>query len=118
MAQYRLSLPAQADIREILAASVDRWGNSGSRRYAALLAAAMRRIASFPSRPNTHGRNELLAGLRSFHIRHVRSGPSTKVGQPVRVLYYRAAEPGLIEIVRVLHERMEPLRHLRATDEG
>jgi plasmid stabilization system protein ParE len=28
------------------------------------------------------------------------------------VLYYRAVAPGLIEIVRVLHERMEPSRQL------
>jgi plasmid stabilization system protein ParE len=30
------------------------------------------------------------------------------------VLYYRVLVPGLIEIVRVLHERMEPSRHVRA----
>jgi toxin ParE1/3/4 len=30
----------------------------------------------------------------------------------VHVLYYRVLAPGLIEIVRVLHERMEPSRHL------
>jgi len=30
----------------------------------------------------------------------------------VHVLYYRTAAPGLIEIVRVLHERMEPSRHI------
>ena len=28
------------------------------------------------------------------------------------MLYYRVAEEGVIEIVRVLHERMEPSRHL------
>jgi len=31
---------------------------------------------------------------------------------PVHVLYYRVAEEGVIEIIRVLHERMEPHRHL------
>jgi plasmid stabilization system protein ParE len=35
----------------------------------------------------------------------------------VHVLYYRAVAPGLIEIVRVLHERMEPRWHLREISE-
>lgn len=30
----------------------------------------------------------------------------------MHVLYYRVAAKGMIEIVRVLHERMEPNRHL------
>jgi len=34
------------------------------------------------------------------------------VRRPVHVLYYRIAQKGVIEIVRVLHERMEPSRHL------
>ena len=38
--------------------------------------------------------------------------PPTKVRRPVHVLYYRVAKKGVIEIVRVLHERMEPSRHL------
>jgi plasmid stabilization system protein ParE len=29
----------------------------------------------------------------------------------VHIVFYRAAEPGIIEIVRVLHERMDPWRH-------
>ena len=33
------------------------------------------------------------------------------VGKPVHVILYRAVEPDLVEIVRVLHERMEPSRH-------
>jgi toxin ParE1/3/4 len=34
------------------------------------------------------------------------------VKQPVHVMSYRAVRPGVIEIVRILHERMEPSRHL------
>ena len=69
--------------------------------------------------PLTRGRGELDAGIRSFHIRHARGDdPEATVKQPVHVLYYRAIQPGLIEIVRVLHESMEPSRHLgRAAEE-
>lgn len=61
----------------------------------------------------TRRREDLRPGIRSFHLRHARStDPAGRVRRPVHVLYYRAVAPGLIEIVRVLHERMEPSRHL------
>ena len=112
MARFRLSGPAQADLANILATSGERWGKEGRRRYATLLAAALRTIAADPESPLTHSRDELLHGLRSFHVRHARvAAPRTQVRNPVHVLYYRPIQPGLIEIVRVLHERMEPSRH-------
>ncbi len=56
---------------------------------------------------------DVLPGIRSFHIRHVAGAdPRPQVRNPVHVLYYRTIGPELIEIVRVLHERMEPGRHL------
>ena len=116
MARFRLARPAQADLANILATSVERWGTEGRRRYASLLAAAMRMIAAEPEGPLTQSRKELLSGLRSFHLRHARGDdPQAKVRRPVHVLYYRAIQPGLIEIVRVLHERMEPSRHFVTT---
>jgi toxin ParE1/3/4 len=39
-------------------------------------------------------------------------GDTAKVRRPVHVLYYRIAQEGVIEIVRVLHEKMDPSRHL------
>ncbi len=112
MARFRLAGPAQADLANILAASAERWGTEGRRRYAMLLAAAMRIIAADPEGPLTQARKELLPGVRSFHLRHARGdAPQAKVRKPAHVLYYRAIQPGLIEIVRILHERMEPGRH-------
>jgi toxin ParE1/3/4 len=34
------------------------------------------------------------------------------------VIFYRAVRPGLVEIVRVLHDRMEPSRHMGAGRQG
>jgi toxin ParE1/3/4 len=113
MTHYRLSRLAEADLIGILAASSRRWGADGRSRYASLLAAAMRKIAAEPEGPATRRREELRQGIRSFHLRHARStDPEGRVRRPVHVLYYRAVTPDLIEIVRVLHERMEPSRHL------
>ena len=113
MAHFRLAGPARADLANILATSAERWGTEGRRRYAILLAAAMRRIAADLEGHLTQARKELQPGVRSFHLRHARSdAPQAKVRKSVHVLYYRAIHPGLIEIVRVLHERMEPSRHV------
>jgi toxin ParE1/3/4 len=111
MARLRLSAPAKADLRSILAKSLERWGADGRSRYAALLATALRSLTARPAGPTTRTRDELLRGVRSFHVRHVRARHGVR--QPVQVIYYRTS-PGLIEIVRVLHERMDPSRHLDA----
>jgi toxin ParE1/3/4 len=113
MARFRLSRPAQADLAQILATSAEHWGIDGRRRYAAMLAAAMRKVAAEPEGRSTQDRSKVLPGIRSIHLRHAHTGGSaTRVKRPVHILYYRVIRPGLVEIVRVLHERMEPTRHL------
>jgi toxin ParE1/3/4 len=109
MARLRLSWLAQADLARILAISAERWGMEGQRRYAAMLAAAMRKIAADPEGPTTRARAELAPGLCSLHLQYARAEASkAKVRRPAHILYYRAITPELIEIVRVLHERMDP----------
>ncbi|MGP0057899.1 MAG: type II toxin-antitoxin system RelE/ParE family toxin [Beijerinckiaceae bacterium] len=113
MGCYRLSDPAKADIASALRTSETMHGNEARRRYRALLTAALRRIAADPQGRATVDRSELFAGLRSLHIRHCRSeSREAPVGHPVHVIFYRALEPDLVEIVRVLHERMEPSRSI------
>ena len=120
MARFRLARPAQVDLVNILATSAERWGAEGRQRYAAVLAAAMRQVADQPEGPLTKKRPELRSGIRSFHVRFTRrSGEDAMVRRPAHVLYYRVAQEGVIEFVRVLHERMEPSRHLdESPDEG
>ena len=118
MARFRLSLMARADLAQILAASFERWGIEGKRRYAAVLAAGMRKVVAEPEGPTTRDRVELSRRIRSFHLRNARAGKAeAQVRRPVHVLYYRAVRPGLVEIVRVLHERMGPSRHIGADPE-
>jgi toxin ParE1/3/4 len=113
MARYRLSRLAQNDLLRILSTSEERWGPDARHRYAVTIAAAMRKVADDPKGSTTKARPELLTGIRSIHVRHVRvHDVEEKVRHPVHVLYYRVIAPDLVEIVRVLHERMEPRRHL------
>src|SRR5436305_8877726 len=118
MARFRLSRPAQMDVAGIFAQSAELWGAEAGRRYAVTLATAMRQVAADPEGRGTHGSDELLPGLRSLHLRHARvEDPRSRVKQPAHVLYYRAVAPQLIEIVRVLHEKMEPARRITEASE-
>jgi toxin ParE1/3/4 len=114
MARYRLSGPAKADIAAILRRSEELHGKDARVRYRACLTAAMRRVAASPVGHSTADRSELRPGIRSFHIRHSRgeSREAPVVANPVHVIFYRVVQPDIVEIVRVLHERMEPTRHI------
>ena len=113
MARYRLSGPAKADIASILTNSEELHGRQARIRYRACIAAALRRVAADPSGRGSVDRTDVMAGTRSFHIRHSRDGSrETPVAAPVHVIFYRVARPGIVDIVRVLHERMEPQWHL------
>ena len=119
MARYRLSELAKTDIAAILETSEERHGHQARVRYRALLTAAMRHIAADPKGRLTADRSELLLGVRSFHVRHTRhESREGAVAHPVHVIFYRGLQPGgLIEIVRVLHERMDPSRHISTQGE-
>jgi toxin ParE1/3/4 len=109
MARFRISAPAHDDLEHILATNLDRWGDAGRARYAALLTTAMRTIARDPEGSMIRERPELSPGVRSLHIRHARGARGVK--DPVHVIFYRR-DDDVVEVVRVLHERMEPTQHL------
>ncbi len=78
-----------------------------------LISATLRRIADDPSGAAMVDRSDLFFGLRSLHLRHGRNqNRESPVAQSGPVVFYRVVEPGLVEVVRVLHERMNPVRHL------
>jgi toxin ParE1/3/4 len=113
MARYRLSEPAKADIAAILRRSEEIHGRGARIRYRACLTAAMRRVAADPNGLVTVDRADLLPGIRSFHIRHSRDETrEAPVANPVHLIFYRVIQPGIVEIVRVLHEGMEPFRYI------
>jgi toxin ParE1/3/4 len=84
-----------------------------------MLITAMGQVADHPDGPATREQSDLASGIRSFHTRHTSDlDRKTAVKRPVHLLIYRVVEPGLVEIVRVLHERMDIRRHLdQSTDD-
>ena len=117
MARFRIARRAQTDFSIILIESAEKWGAEARRRYRAVLIGGMRQVASDPEGPLTRERADIRCDLRSFHLRHLRQGGrNPRVRRPVHLIYYRVIGPGFVEIVRVLHERMEPARQF--ADDG
>jgi toxin ParE1/3/4 len=113
MARYRLSDPAKADIAAILRRSEELHGKEARVRYRACLTAALRRVAADPDGRSTVDHADFAPGVRSFHLRHSRNeSREVTVANPVHVIFYRMIQAGMVEIVRVLHDRMEPSRHV------
>ena len=97
MTTYVLSPRARRDLSDIWDYSAEQWSVAQADRYVRLIA-------------------EVCEGLASGHITG-RSADTVRAGyfrHPVgsHVLFYRARRRGGIEIVRILHRRMDIERHL------
>jgi toxin ParE1/3/4 len=97
MCRYVLSPAAQLDLEQIWDYTCDRWGDDQAENYVREIERAIQRVVQNPM----IGRacDEVRAGYR----RHA-------VGS--HTLYYRLATPECIDVVRILHQRMDVDRHL------
>ena len=100
---YRLTKLAEVDYAEILRFNGRRWGREQLAVYRRLLNDGIEAVARKPDRLNSHDCDELGPGFRSLHIGVVATHP----GLGRHVLYYRVMANGVVEILRILHERME-----------
>jgi len=95
MPEYRLSKLADADVADIAAYTIERFGVRQARLYCDRLESCFQALAENPKL----GRclDQIAPVVRRFdHQSHV--------------MYYRANSNGVL-IIRVLHERMDPLQH-------
>ena len=96
MSGYRLTLEADRDIEKIARESVATWGWDRAQAYLLDLHSAFDLLATFPKLGRDVGH------VRPGYRRHERAS---------HVIFYTPADGGVV-IVRVLHRRMEPRRHL------
>lgn len=106
-----LTGPARRDIRDVLRWSEENFGRDAARRYENLLIQALRDIEADPSRPGVRQRSELPADIFLYHLVSSRDHVLPRVAEPRHFLVYRQTS-GLIEILRVLHDRQDLTRHL------
>jgi toxin ParE1/3/4 len=115
MALFRLSIDAEDDIISMLAWTESHFGDIARRRYERLLAVALRDIGANPELVGSVPRPELGPALRSYHLFHSRERARTDDGivrRPRHFFLYRAMNPDMVVIGRVLHDAMDIERNL------
>jgi toxin ParE1/3/4 len=92
MPRFVLTKAAKEDLKSIGRYTAETWGRAQRNRYLALLDTSMHDLADNPGL----GRDcsEIRTGYRRY-----------RVGK--HILFYRQLDPDRIEIVRILHERMD-----------
>lgn len=115
--RYELTLAAERDIRDVLAATLKMFGTHQLAAYAGLIERGLALIAEDPDRAGSLDRSAVVSGVRLFHL-ELAAG---RRGAAAHCLYYMTGklsngEAGVI-VLRVLHEGMEPRGKLaRALD--
>lgn len=100
----------------VLADSERMFGPSARQRYAALFVAAIRDVASEPARPGSHREVDVSGDLRTYHIGHSRFRIPTDIGRvksPRHALVYTVAADGVVDVLGIIHERMDRTDALR-----
>jgi toxin ParE1/3/4 len=103
MPGFVLTNKAKADLKSIGRYTADTWGREQRDRYLALLDKCFHELA--------------VNSLKGRDCAAIRPG-YRKQGVGRHIVFYRAIAEDCIEIVRVLHERMDVERHLSEPDAG
>jgi toxin ParE1/3/4 len=103
--RVRLGATAELDFANIVKWTTENFGARQSRVYQKALVQTIGELAEGPDVAGSKARNEIMPGLRTVHVaRHGRRGS--------HFLMYRVTPKTTIEIVRILHDRMDLQRHL------
>ena len=101
----RLARQAQADLDEILMWTSRNFGPVQTRTYATTIKLAIKALGEGPDALGAQARDEVRPGVRILHI--ARQGRQGR-----HFLVFRAANGKIIEVLRILHDRLELARHL------
>jgi toxin ParE1/3/4 len=99
---------AERDFFSVLRWTTEQFGKRQARVYETTLRRALKTLASGPSVLGCRTRPDLGAVIASLHV--ARQGRKGR-----HLLVFRAHEQdGVIEVLRILHDSMDPARHLGA----
>lgn len=102
MSAFRVRESAANDLYEIGLTSRENWGDAQVELYVAKLVHAFTLFAEMPLLGKAC--DELKPGWRRLH-------------QGTHVIFYRLEPDGIVDIIRVLHERMQPDLHMTDVDD-
>lgn len=119
MRQYAISPAAQEDIESILAWTHENFGEHARLRYKSVIFQALNDLAENPTRAGTQVRSEVDHQARTYHLRHSRRRVKDVAGtvkNPRHFILFRIQHDGTLEIVRIVHDRMDITTQLLADD--
>ncbi len=96
MKEYRLTPAARHDLSRIWDYTAEHWDQAQAEKYVLEVRAAIERIASDPERGRAC--DEIRQGYRRYGIGS-------------HLVFYRDSSDA-IEVIRILHQRTDPTRHL------
>lgn len=96
MTTYRLTPAARRDLESIWDYTAERWDVRQAETYLNEIRAAIERIAADPARGRAC--DDVREGYRRYSIGS-------------HQLFY-VSGPGAVDVIRILHQRMDPTRHL------
>ncbi len=95
---------------------MEQFGHAAALRYETLIDQAIADLADDPARRAAKERPDLLPGVWLYHLAssraHVPSDQAVK--SPRHFVMFRHLQPGVIEIIRILHDSRDLARHLPA----
>lgn len=113
--RYVLSPGASADIDHILRWTALTFGEQARDRYETLIFQCLRDVADDAHRIGSYPIQGLKSAARTYHLRFSRdrvSNRNERVHNPRHVVVHRSRQDDAVEIIRVLHERMDPELHV------
>lgn len=96
MGQYRLTPAAQRDLSSIWDYTAERWDARQAETYVLEIRSAIERVAEQPDRGRAV--DEIRVGYRRYAIGS-------------HLVFFIANDDG-VDVIRILHQRMDPTRHL------
>jgi toxin ParE1/3/4 len=103
--QIRLGAEAEKDFARILTYTKARFGHQQAEVYKATLLEALAALGEGPNILGSVARDEILPNLRTLHV--ARRGRRGR-----HFIMYRAGQRNVIDIIRILHDAMDLLRHI------
>ena len=99
---YRSAL-AEQDLNALVEHTVNTWGVAQAEKYVDMVETALATITAHPDIGTP--RFEVRPGVLAYHL-------SRDGGKASHFVYYRVTEAGDVQVIRILHDKMDPYRQL------
>ena len=106
--RIRLARQAEADLHDILRWTARQFGAVQAGHYAETLASAIEALRAGPQVAGARERDEIASGVCTLHV--ARQGRKGR-----HLVVFRAAPGQVIEVLRLLHDGMDLVRHVPAS---